>query len=377
MTVLFCGDFVPGGILHYQDNCVDSHLLDYIGCIDFRICTLECAIGTNIPYDEAKKNSTNAIVYSTDDDFKRIKEFGFNIVSLANNHITDLGKEGLVNTIQLLDQNGILHFGAGLNIEDAKKPLVIIKDELTIAFIGCLFKGVAPTIFHAADINEYGVYQTDIETIVSDIKLAKETYDKVIIMPHWAQEYNYMPPPYCYDYAKRMIDAGADAIIGSHPHIVNPHLKYKGKDIYFSLGNYLFPDICMEVPRPMYYPKEYQEISELPRVWAYPTRINQPSVAVWPKRSRVGMTVELSFDGKNSNFASNYSFVSLGVDNILRQYNGFCSLLLRIRLAIFASFVKMPKYCLIRKMYMSHWNILRRIKRKLQITLQAKTYLKK
>ena len=57
---------------------------------------------------------------------------------------------------------------------------------------------------------------------------------------------------------KEFIKLGADAIIGSHPHIVNPHLTYKGKDIYFSLGNFLFPDICLEVPRPMCYPNEYK-----------------------------------------------------------------------------------------------------------------------
>lgn len=376
MNLLFCGDFVPGGVLHYQTDFCSSELLKYIHSFEFRICTLECAISSNSSYDDEKMKTTKAIVYSIDEDISRIKELGFNIVSLANNHITDLGKDGLENTIKLLDSNGILHFGAGLNIEEAKQPLIITSEGLKIAFIGCLFKGVAPTIFHAADINEYGVYQTDIETIIEDIKLAKKKCDKVILMPHWAQEYNYMPPEYCYNYAKRMIDAGADAIIGSHPHIVNPYLKYKGKDIYFSLGNFLFPDICLEVPRPMCYPKEYKEISEWPRIWAYPQRIDQPSVAVWKKVNRVGMVVELSCDGQNTDFVSNYNFVSLGVDNILRQYKGFCSFLLKARLAFFASFIKMPQYSFIRKVYMSRWNILRRIKKKIQIVLQAKTYLK-
>ena len=377
MKIIFCGDFVPGGVLHYQERCVDSVLSDYIAGFDLRICTLECAMGTGIPYDDAKKKTTNAIVYSTNEDFRHINDLGFNIVSLANNHITDLGREGLYNTIKLLDQNGILHFGAGANIDEAKRPLVITLGGLRIAFIGCLFKGVPPTIFHAADINDYGVYQTDIETIIEDIKSAKENYDRVILMPHWAQEYNYMPPVYCYDYAKRMIDAGADAIIGSHPHIVNPHLTYKGKDIYFSLGNFLFPDICLEVPRPMYYPNEYKEVSELPRVWAYPPRIDKPSVAVWNKPNRVGMVVELSLEGKNKEYETKYSFVSLGIDNILRPYNGFYSFLLRARLALFAFFIKMPQYSVIRRIYMSRWNILRRIKRKFQITSQAKIYLKK
>lgn len=376
MKILFCGDFVPGGILHYQESFCEKEVLEYMNSFDFRICTLECAIGTNIPNDKAKMQTTKSIIYSTNEDFHRVKTFNFNLVSLANNHITDLGKEGLINTIKILDNNGIKHFGAGLTIEEAKRPAIIEHNNLKIAFIGCLFNNYAPTIFHSASKNEFGTYQTDIDSFIIDIKLNKSRYDKVIVMPHWGEEHNYMPPIYCYDYAKRMIDAGADAIIGSHPHIVNPYLKYKGKDIYFSLGNFLFPDICLEVPRPMCYPKEYKEISEWPRIWAYPPKIDQPSVAVWKKVNRIGMVVELSFDKKNSDFVTNYSFVSLGIDNILRQYKGFCSFLLRARLTFFASFIKMPQYSFIRRIYMSRWNILRRIKRKIQIVLQAKTYLK-
>lgn len=377
MKLLFCGDFVPGGMLHYQKEYVSTKFLDYIHDFDIRICTLECAIGTDIPYDEAKRKSTNAIVYSTDEDFYRIKELGFDIVSLANNHITDLGKEGLENTIKKLDENGILHFGAGMNYEEAKRPSVITLEETNIAFIGCLFQGVAPTIFHAATENEYGVYQTDLETIQEDIRLAKEKYDKVIVMPHWAQEYNYMPPIYCYDYAKKMIDAGADAIIASHPHIVNPRIKYKGKDIYFSLGNFLFPDICLEVPRPMCYPKKNNDVLNLPKVWAYPSGISQPSIAVWKKCNRVGMIVDFTIDKKSKTYHSEYKLVLLGYDNILRLYEGVASLLVKFRLSLFALCIKHPKYSFIRRMYLSRWNIIRRIKRKLENKIENKRILTK
>ena len=377
MRILFCGDFVPGGILHYQPIIYDNRLMDFINSYDIRICTLECAIGSDIAKDDVKMQTTKSIIYSTNEDFCRVVQSGFNIVSLANNHITDLGKAGLINTINLLDSHGIKHFGAGLNVEEAKRPAIIEYNGLKIAFIGCLFTHYAPTIFHAADQNKYGTYQTDIDNFIADIEFNKNLYDMVIVMPHWGEEHNYMPPLYCYEYAKRMIDAGADAIIGSHPHIVNPRLKYKGKDIYFSLGNFLFPDICLEVPRPMFYPKEYKGVSELPRIWAYPPTINAPAVAVWKKDNRIGMVVELSLDRKNKDFVTNYEFVTLGVDNILRHYNGFCSFLLRIRLALFASFIKAPQYSLIRKIYMSRWNIFRRIKRKLQLKSQAKIYLNK
>lgn len=371
MRMLFCGDFVPGGKLHYQKEYVTTQFLEYINKFDLRICTLECAIGSNILYDEAKMQSTKAVVYSTNEDFIRIKELGINVVSLANNHITDLGKDGLENTIKLLDENDIKYFGAGKNLEQAKQPAVVCFDSISVAFIGCLFKGVAPTIFHSASEDEYGVYQTDIDTLVEDIQKAKNKYDKVIVMPHWAQEYNYMPPEYCYNYAKKMIDAGADAIIGSHPHIINPHIRYKEKDIYFSLGNFLFPDICLETPRPMYYPKETKDVYSLPRVWAYPSKIDTHSVAVWKKENRVGMIVDMSINNTKT-ITTTYKLTYLDFDNILCFYRGLGSFFTRLRLVLFGFFIKSSRYNYIRYIYKSKWNIFRRVKRLIQDIIQKK-----
>lgn len=99
MNMFFCGDIMPGGVLPYQDKYITSELLGFMHGFDFRIGTLEAAIGTNLRYDPVKMAGRQNIVYARDEDFFRVKEMGFDVVSLANNHIWDLGEAGLRNTI--------------------------------------------------------------------------------------------------------------------------------------------------------------------------------------------------------------------------------------------------------------------------------------
>ncbi|WP_157747962.1 CapA family protein [Fibrobacter succinogenes] len=319
---------------------------------DFRIGTLECAIGNHFAYDERKMAKTKAIVYARDEDLAKLQEMNINLVTLANNHFSDLGLEGMVHTIELLSQKGILFCGAGKNFSEARKPAVIKKDGQVVAFIGCCFHGFAPMIFHPATDTEFGIYQTTIEEIQQNISELKKSYDKVVVLPHWAEEHVFIPPSYCYEYAKKMIDAGADAIIGSHPHVINPHTKYKGKDIFFSLGNFLFPDICMDVPRPMFYPAS---LNGLEKIWAYPKKVENKSLVIWKSFNRIGMIAEIQIDHK---IKSRYTFVSLSPNNILGLYYSF---LLKLHMSFCGFLVKAPFYGVIRKLYNHRMNVIRRL----------------
>ena len=107
MKILFCGDVMPGGVLPYQDVFLDNTLKVYLNSFDLRVGTLECAIGTNLqPAPEKLKENggNNNICFARDEDFYRIKELGFDLMSLGNNHSFDLGEEGLINTIRLLQK---------------------------------------------------------------------------------------------------------------------------------------------------------------------------------------------------------------------------------------------------------------------------------
>lgn len=357
MKLFFLGDIMPGGVLPYQDCYIDKEVLSFMQEFDLRIGTLECGVGTNIPFDEAKMANTMGIVYARDEDLLRLKDMNINVVSLANNHAFDLGLAGLENAMRLLDDMGIKYCGAGHNIDEARRPAVVEIEGKRIAFLGCMIDVPIPVIYHKATEREFGVYQVGIEQLEKDISELKKRFDYVIVMPHWGEEHSYYPPVYCIECAKRMIDASADAVIGSHTHIINPVTKYKGKYIYYSLGNFLFPDKCMQVPRPMFYPETKEEFLSLKRVWTYPYRIKEPVVAVWHGKNRIGMTVEMHL-GENERITSNYRLTQLTSDNVLKTYSNFAY---KIRILLNGLFLRLPFYKSIRKLLNSRYNIFDRI----------------
>ncbi|MDO5316131.1 MAG: CapA family protein [bacterium] len=297
MNLFFCGDIMPGGVLPYQETYIAKDLLDYMRGFDFRIGTLETAIGTNLPFDPVKMSGRQNIIYSRNEDFFRVKDMGFDVVSLANNHIWDLGEEGLLNTIRLLDENGIQHCGAGRNAEEAERPAVIEKNGLRVAILGyCMYGNPWLGYVELAKENKAGVNPLDIKKVIEDIKKAKQDYDKVIVLPHWGREYRYEPLKECRTMAKLMIDAGADAVLGSHPHQIQPVVNYKKRVICYSMGNFLFPDFYMYPPRPIWYPESIEEVSGIKDVVGYPYPIEEPIRQVWNSVSRYGCTISLSVD---------------------------------------------------------------------------------
>lgn len=361
MKICFCGDIMPGGVLPYQEKYIDGELMTYLQSFDLRVGTLECGVGTNIPFDEKKMAQTMGVVFIRDEDLFRLKELDINVVTLANNHAFDLGLRGMENAVALLDKMGVKHCGAGHDIEEAKKPAVVEKDGKTYAFIGCMIDVPSPVMFHKASKTEFGVYQVSIDVLEKHIANIKRIYDYVFVLPHWGEEHSYYPPVYCKDCAKRMIDAGADAVIGSHPHIVNPVSSYRGKHIYYSLGNFLFPDKCMKVPRPMYYPETIEECNSLKRVWTFPYRIKENVVAVWHGRNRIGMVAEFDIKGKNR-IKTKQRLTKLTKDNVLFGYH---SNVFSLRFYILGCLMKLPRYSLVRRALSSRYNLAGRFLNKL------------
>ncbi len=318
MNLFFCGDIMPGGVLPYQDNYITAELKSFLKDFDFRIGTLESAIGTNLPYDSVKIAGRQNIIYARNEDFFRVKEMGFDVVSLANNHVWDLGEEGLKNTISILEKNGIKHCGAGVNIEEASRPAVIEKDGLSVAILAyCMYGNKYLGYVELAEANKAGINPLDIDRVTKDIKQAKQKYDKVIVMPHWGREYRYEPLPECVSMAKKMVEAGADAILGSHTHQIQPFLKLKGKPVCFSMGNFLFPDFYMQPPRPIWYPELSEDLSKIKDVVGYPFPIEAPIRQVWNPISRYGCYVTLNLDGEKT--IPGIGYVHSSPENIVSQ----------------------------------------------------------
>lgn len=320
MNILFCGDVMPGGVLPYQRQYITDDFMSYIKSFDFRVATLEAAIGTNLSYDDTKIKGRQNIVYARDADFFRVKDMHFDVVSLANNHVWDLGEEGLKNTIETLKKNNILFCGAGLDLSEASAPAILEKDGLSIAiFAYCMYGTGYLGHVEIAGEKKAGVNPLDIEKVESDIREAKKKYNVVIVMPHWGMEYSYEPLPECISLAKRMVDAGADAILGSHTHQVQPLINIHGTPVCFSMGNFLFPDFYMQPPRPIWYPDSTSELSHIRRVYSYPFPIEEHILQVWNPTSRIGRYVITDITKNKLRACSGY--VELSHDNILGKVN--------------------------------------------------------
>lgn len=165
-----------------------------------------------------------------------LKDTGFDIVSFANNHVGDWNIAGFNDTLKRLRENNILFAGAGDNKADASTVKIIEKNGLKIGFIG--FSDVGPNWIAATETNP-GILLASDPKRLEIIKNAKTQVDFLIVSYHWGDEYK----PFNNrqkTLAESSIDAGADLIIGHHPHVIQDYAEYKGKLIFYSLGNFIF-----------------------------------------------------------------------------------------------------------------------------------------
>lgn len=166
-------------------------------------------------------------------------DLGVDLVTLANNHMLDFGREPLTETLAALDGAGIAHVGAGEDLEAAKALKTFEIHGKTIGFLGA--SRVIPEASWNASKYNSGVFTTyDASQLVAEIGKAKESCDFVVVLVHWGIERNTLPEDYQKTLARQYIDAGADAVIGSHPHVLQGIEYYQGKPIFYSLGNFIF-----------------------------------------------------------------------------------------------------------------------------------------
>lgn len=167
------------------------------------------------------------------------QELGIDIVTLANNHALDYGTDALLDTCDTLDQAGIGRVGAGANLEEAKKPVIMDVKGKKIGFLGA--SRVIPVGSWNATASGAGMLTTyDPALLLEEIKKTRGQCDFVVVYVHWGIEKDIRPQDYQRTMGKQYIDAGADLVIGSHPHVLQGMEYYKGKPIVYSLGNFVF-----------------------------------------------------------------------------------------------------------------------------------------
>lgn len=159
----------------------------------------------------------------------------FDVVTLANNHMFDFGLEAFRDSLDCLDENHIRHTGAGMSGQEAGKPLVMDINGLKIGIVN-FSEGEDLT---AAD-NGPGVMGWDLESVIQTVKTLREKTDFVLVIGHCGIEYIPFPPPYVANAFKQLADAGADLVIGHHPHVPQGISFHNNIPICHSLGNFVF-----------------------------------------------------------------------------------------------------------------------------------------
>ena len=200
---------------------------------DIRIGNLECVVATKGSEEPDKPNTFRAHPRS----LKYLRKY-FDAVGLANNHSGDFGPAAFTEMLGLLKKNGIGYYGAGHNLKEAHTPMVFERNGIRIAILG--YDEFQPRSFEA-DHDRVGVAWSEDEQVVRDIQAARKDWLTDIVIPvmHWGWE-EPVANARQRQLARLMIDAGADAVIGGHPHQVQDTERYKNKPIFYSLGNFVF-----------------------------------------------------------------------------------------------------------------------------------------
>lgn len=178
--------------------------------------------------------------FQTDPKYVQIlKDMGVDIVSLANNHTIDFGVEALQDTFETLDKADILYAGAGNTKERAEELQIIEVNGKKFGFLAAT--RVIPIVEWNVENRQPGLFTTYDDTrLVSCIKEAKEVCDFLTVYIHWGIEREALPQEYQSVIAKNCVEAGADVIIGAHPHVLQSIGFIEDTPVFYSLGNYIF-----------------------------------------------------------------------------------------------------------------------------------------
>ena len=237
LTLIIGGDLAPtrsnysifenGSI----DSIIDGRILQHINSTDFRIFNLE------VPLSDFEKpiSKDGPALIAPASTIKGIKLIGTDVLTLANNHILDQNEQGLFQTIEILDNNGIKHIGAGKNLEEAAIPLILEKNGLKIGIYAC-----AENEFTIAGEKSAGANPFDPLESPDHIASLKTKSDYVIVLHHGGKEHYRYPTPGLRKVCRKMVDKGADLVVCQHSHCIGAFEKYNEATIVYGQGNFLF-----------------------------------------------------------------------------------------------------------------------------------------
>lgn len=239
ITINLVGDIlldstVGSNIKKYGADYPFAKTADLLADADITFGNLETSVSTR-----GKAQDKQFTFRSRPETLQGLVDAGFDGVTVANNHAMDFGATALLDTIANLDNYKLGHTGAGSDEEEAFRPYVQEVRGKKVAILG--ISRVLPNGSWYAGKNKIGIAQGyTMEPMISYIKKTASEADYTIVYMHWNKETMDYPEDYARSYAKAFIDAGADAVVGAHSHCLQGIEWYKGKPVFYSLGNFIF-----------------------------------------------------------------------------------------------------------------------------------------
>ena len=209
---------------------------------DIRIANLECVVATT--GSAGSKNYT----FRAHPRVLPVLRRHLDGVTLANNHSGDYGREAFAQMLGLLGQAGLAQAGGGMNLAQAHTPWLVERHGLRVAILS--YNEFMPRSFEA-DHDAPGIAWSEDEQVVDDIRRARSVHKADLVIPfmHWGWENERVANDRQRQLARKMIDAGADAVIGGHPHVTQDIEHYQGKPIVYSVGNFVMKETDNEFQR--------------------------------------------------------------------------------------------------------------------------------
>jgi len=203
---------------------------------DVLFANLECTLagdGRHVP--------TEPRVVGEPELVRSVAAAGFNVLTLANNHAFDCLDGGFQQLRGLLDELGLRHFGAGMNLDEAAAPAIVEVNGLRLAFLAAVDQRSGPYRFAAED--QWGVAPLDIDALARRIQSLRQQVHHVIVSVHWGEERFLIPSPLQIEQAHAIIEAGTSIVLGHHPHVLQGLEFYRGAPIIYSLGNFIADEV--------------------------------------------------------------------------------------------------------------------------------------
>lgn len=233
MNILVTGDLFVSDRFRGKDLFAPSVKALFAGA-DCRIVNLEAPITAGAKPDRILKTGPH-LGAARETVLPVLRALGADLVTLANNHIRDFGRPGLVETLESLKSAGIGAVGAGLDLRRAAEPFVLEKDGQRITVLN-----FGENEWSGADRDSAGANPLDVVETVRRIRRAREASDRVIVIIHGGQEDFHFPTPGMVRQYRFYAENGASVIVGHHPHCIGGFEVHGGTPIFYSLGNFLF-----------------------------------------------------------------------------------------------------------------------------------------